>query len=50
MESSMADLTAGIGGISNYGDPKVAEAQQVMYRSLGRSPIPPGEPAWQKRH
>ena len=33
MESFMADLTAGIGGISNYADPKVAEAQQIMYQA-----------------
>ena len=33
MESFLADLTAGIGGISNYGDPKVAEAQQIMYQA-----------------
>ena len=33
MESTLASVTAGIGGISNYADPKVAEAQQIMYQA-----------------
>jgi len=31
MEGNLASLTASMGGVSHYADPKVAKAQQVMY-------------------
>ena len=37
MESAVADAIAGIGVISNYNDPKAAEAQQVMYAAWEES-------------